>query len=108
LEGEAAMGPLLVVVLEVVDEDPAEVALVVDEDPVEALAADRADDAFGVGVRDRRAHRRQDHPDSFAREDLVENARERRVVVTDQDTDMVAATAAPRSARNTSAASGGT
>jgi hypothetical protein len=41
----------LVVVLEVVDEDAAEVALVVDEDPVEALAADRADEAFGVGVR---------------------------------------------------------
>jgi hypothetical protein len=45
-------------------------ALVVDEDPVEALAADRSDDAFGVGVRDRRAHRRQDDSDAFAREDL--------------------------------------
>jgi hypothetical protein len=62
-------GPLSVVVLEAVDEDAAEVALVVDEDPVEAVAADRADDALGVGVR----NRREDHPD-FAREDLVEDA----------------------------------
>ena len=61
LDGEAAIGPFLVVVLEVVDEDPAEVAHGVDEDPVEALAADGADDAFGVAVRDRRAHRREDH-----------------------------------------------
>ena len=69
-EGEAAMGSLLVVVLEVAAEDAAEVALVVGEDPVEAFAADRADDAFGVGVRDRRAHRSQDYSDAFAREDL--------------------------------------
>jgi hypothetical protein len=89
LQGEAAMGPLLVVVLEVADEDAAEMALVVDEDPVEALAADRADDAFGVGVRDRRAHRRQDHSDTFDREDLVKDAGELRVTITDEDADVV-------------------
>ena len=88
-EGEPAMGPFLVVVLEVVDEDAPEVALVVDEDLVEALAADCADEAFGVGVRDWGAHWREDHADTFAREDLVEGAGERRVTVSDQDTDVV-------------------
>ena len=60
-----------------------------DEDPVEALVADRADDAFGVAVRDRRAHWRQDHPDAFACEDGVEDAGELGVAIADQDTDIV-------------------
>jgi hypothetical protein len=48
--------------------NPAEVAFVADEDPVEAFAADRADDELGVGVRDGRADRREDHADPFAGE----------------------------------------
>ena len=42
LEGAAALGTLVVVVLEVLDEDSAEVVLVADQDPVEAFAADRS------------------------------------------------------------------
>ena len=93
LQPESAVGTLAVVVLEVLANDVREVAFAADQDPVEALAADRSDDAFGVGVRDRRAHRREDHPDSFAREDLIEDAGELRVTVTDQDSDVVEAAA---------------
>jgi hypothetical protein len=45
--------------------------------------------AFGVAVRDRRAHRRQDHPDAFAGEDRVEDAGELGVAIADHDTDMI-------------------
>jgi hypothetical protein len=81
----AAVGPLLVVVLEVLGKDAAEVVFVADEDPVEAVAADRADDAFGVGVGDGHPDGREDHADRFAGEDGVERAGELRVAVADQE-----------------------
>ena len=85
LERAAAVGPIVVVVVEVLDKHPTQVTLVADQGPVETLAADRADDAFGVGVRNRRPDRRQDHPYRFAREDRAEGARELRVAVADQE-----------------------
>ena len=68
LEPLAPVGPLVVVVPEVLAEDALEVALVSDQEPVEALGADRANEALGVGVRDGRADRRLDDPDPSARE----------------------------------------
>ena len=83
------MWALVVVVLEEVDEDAVEVALVADQEPVEALAADGAHEAFCVGVRDGRADRGADHADAFAREDLVEDAGELAVAVADQEPTLV-------------------
>jgi hypothetical protein len=76
LESAAAVGPLVVVVLEVLAEDALEVALAADQEPVEALCADGAAGALGVGVRDGRADRRLDDPDPFARERGVEGGSE--------------------------------
>jgi hypothetical protein len=45
-----------VVVANVDAQDPVELAVVEDQQPVEALAADAADPAPGVGVRVRRPH----------------------------------------------------
>jgi hypothetical protein len=49
-----------------------EVAAAEDEDPVEAIGADCADPAFGVGVRVRRRDRCPDYLDALGAEDLVE------------------------------------
>ena len=46
------MRALGVVVREVLGDNAVEVSVAGDQDPVEALAADRLDEAFGVGVRD--------------------------------------------------------
>jgi len=62
-EAESAVGTLAVVVLEVLADEVGEVALVSDQDPVEALAADRADEPLGIGVRDRRSDWSQDRAD---------------------------------------------
>jgi hypothetical protein len=78
-----------VVVLEVVDEHPAEVVLVAEQEPVEAFAADGADEALRVGAGDRRADRREDDADRLAREDLVEDAGELAVAITDEEPEPV-------------------
>ena len=64
-----------------------EVAAAEDQQPVETLAAHAAhaaDEAFGVGVRLRQAHRRADHADAFAAEDLVKDGGVLAVAVMDQ------------------------
>ena len=66
------MGAVAVVVVNVDAEDTLELAAVDDQDPVETLAADRADEALGVGVHLRRPDRRLDDLDPFAAKDFVE------------------------------------
>jgi hypothetical protein len=61
-----------------------EVAAVDDQDPVEALAAEGADPAFGVGVRVRRSDRRPDHLESGRAEHLVEGTAELPIAVMDE------------------------
>ena len=79
------MWPVLVVVAAVDAEHVLEVAAAEDEDPVEAVGADRAHPALGVGVRVRRLHRRPDHLDAFGAEDLVEGVAELRVAIMDEE-----------------------
>jgi hypothetical protein len=66
-------------------EDVFEVAPSGDEVPVEAVGAQRAHSAFGVGVRVRRLNRRADHLDSPRAEDLVEGVAEFRVAVVHEE-----------------------
>src|SRR5262249_60120642 len=66
------------------DEGMLEVASAEDQEPVEALAANAADPAFGVGARLRRSYRRFDDANAFGAEDLVELAAELAVAITDQ------------------------
>jgi hypothetical protein len=66
-------------------EQMVEVAAAQDEDPVETVGAERAYPAFGVGVRVRRLHRRTDHPEALALEDVVEGVAEPRVAVVDEE-----------------------
>jgi hypothetical protein len=61
-----------------------EVASAEDEDSIEAVGAEGACPAFGVGVRVRRLDRRTDHLDALASEHLVEGVAELRVPVTDE------------------------
>jgi hypothetical protein len=56
-----------------------------DEDPVEAVSAERAYPAFGVGVRVRGMDRRADDRDPLAAEDVVEGVLELRVSVVDEE-----------------------
>jgi hypothetical protein len=74
-----------VVVLDVDAQDAFEVAAADDQEPVETFRSDRADEALGVGVRLRRSHRRVDHPDPFAAEDLVETSGEFAVAIVGQE-----------------------
>jgi hypothetical protein len=72
-------------VLDVGAQDTLELAAARDHEPVKALAAYRADEAFGVRVRLRRSDRRLDDLDPFAAEDVVERGVELRVAVVDQE-----------------------
>jgi len=74
-----------VVVGHIHTEDTLELTAAKDQETVQAVLADGAHPAFGVGVRVRRPHRCPDHPDAFRPEDLVEAAAELRVAVMDQE-----------------------
>ena len=76
---------MLVEVLDVRDEHMLEVALADDQRPVEALPADAADPALGVGSRFRRSYRSFDDANTFGAEDLVELATELAVTITDRN-----------------------
>jgi len=78
------MRPVRVVVTVVDTEHVLEVTAAEDEDSIEAVGADRAYPALGVGVRVRRLHRRADHLHALAPEDLVEAVAELGVAVVDQ------------------------
>jgi hypothetical protein len=68
---ERSVWTLLVEVADVGAEDVLELAATEDQEPVEALPADAADPAFGVGVCVRRLDRCSDDFDAFAAEDAV-------------------------------------
>src|SRR6266545_5342438 len=75
---------MLVVMPDIDTQHALEIAAANDQDPVEALAADRSDPAFGVGVRVWRSNRRPDHLDPLGTEDLIKAAAEFRVAIVDQ------------------------
>ena len=70
------MGPVRVVVVDVVDDEPFELPLVPDDGAVEELASKGADPAFGECVRHGGAHRRLEDLHAFGSEDLVEGVDE--------------------------------
>src|ERR671934_2758845 len=78
------MGPVAVVVRAVDAEYLFKVAAAENENPVEAVGADGADPALGVGVRVWRLDGRADHLDALGAEDFVEGVAELRVAVVDQ------------------------
>jgi hypothetical protein len=84
-EVERAVRPVLVVVAAVDAEHVLEVAASEDEDPVEAVGAERAHPALGVGVGVRRLHRGADHLDAVRSENLVEGVAEFRVAIVDEE-----------------------
>ena len=79
------MRPVFVVVPRVDVNDAFELAAADDQQPVQALAAQALDPALGLRLCLRRPHRRLDHADAFAAENLVEAGRELAVSVADQD-----------------------
>ena len=66
-EGEAAVGALGVVVVELLGHDAVEMSVAADDDPVEALTSDRPDEPLRVGVRDGRSDWGEDYPSSSSR-----------------------------------------
>src|SRR4051794_41364739 len=74
-----------VVVIDVAAQYALELPAAAYQEPVEAVAADRADPAFGERVRLRRARRGAEDLDGLVAEDLVEGAAEFTVVVVDQE-----------------------
>jgi hypothetical protein len=56
-----------------------------DHDSVEAVRANGANPALGVGIRVRRLDRRADHSDAFGPEDLIEGMAELGVAVVDEE-----------------------
>ncbi len=69
---ESAVGPVGVVVLDVVDDQAFELVLVPDDGPVEELSADGSDPPFGEGVGYGRADRALEDLEVLGSEDLVE------------------------------------
>ena len=80
------MGPVGVVVVDVVDDESFDLTLVPDDGPVEELTAQRADPAFREGVRDGGADWALEDHHSFGSEDLVEGLNELTSAVTHQGT----------------------
>jgi hypothetical protein len=70
------VSPMTVVVLLVFGQHLLQVPLTVDQQVVQALAAQCADESFGVGVRTRRSWRCLDDPYAAASEHLVERSGE--------------------------------
>jgi hypothetical protein len=83
-EPERTVRPVPVVVLCVHAQDTFEMSASEDEDAIQAVAADRAHPALGVGVRVRGLHGCPDHLDPLGTEDLVESTAELPVAVMDQ------------------------
>ncbi len=67
---------MLVVVLDVVADQPFELSVVPDDGPVEELSADRSDPALGEGVGDRGPDGCAEDLEAFGPEDLVERVYE--------------------------------
>src|SRR5206468_2549050 len=81
---EGAVAAPRVVVVEVVAEKPAEVALAEDDNVVEALAADAADEALGERVLPGAARRGEDFLDAHALHPRPERRPVRAVPISDQ------------------------
>ncbi len=81
---ERAVRSVVVVVVDVVVDEPLELVLVPDDGAVEEFAAYRYDPAFGVGVGHRRADRTPEDLEAFGAEDLVESVDELAASVSDQ------------------------
>ena len=73
--------------LDVLVEELFELSVVPDEGAVAELAADGADPAFRVGVRDRRVRRGANDRRAVAAEDVIERADELAGAVADQEPD---------------------
>src|SRR3954464_8924997 len=73
---ERAMRPVGVVVVDIDAQDALKLPAAADQEPVEAIAAYRADPAFGERVCLRRPKWGADDLDAFAAEDLIESATE--------------------------------
>ena len=70
------MGSVGVVVVDVVDDEVFELALVPDDGAVEEVSADGSDPAFGERVGNRSADRCLEDLEAFGSEDLVEGVDE--------------------------------
>jgi hypothetical protein len=84
-EIEASVGSVRVVVPDVVVEHCLEVPAASGERPVETLLADRADEAFGVGVRLGCTNRCPDHLDALGAEDIIERSGELGIPVSNEE-----------------------
>jgi hypothetical protein len=80
---ERLVGPVGVVVLDVLVEDSPEMATTLNHGPVEALVTHTPNEPFGEDVGFRGAHRGANHPDGFRFEDFVERSRELGVPIPD-------------------------
>ena len=78
------MGPMVVVVVDVVDDEPFELALVPDDGVVEQFAAYGSNPAFSEGVGDGCAHGGLEDLVAFSAEDLVERVDELAAAVSNQ------------------------
>jgi hypothetical protein len=79
------MRPVRVAVAAVGAEDVFEVTATDNQDSVEAVGAEGADPALGMGVRVRRPDWGTDHLDGLAPEDLIEGMAEVRVAIVDEN-----------------------
>src|SRR5665213_3633258 len=81
------MGPVAVVVLDVLVDDSFEMSTTEDEHPVQTFTPDSTDEALGEGVCSGRSDRSSNGPDALGAEHLVEAGRELGVAIADQELD---------------------
>ena len=81
---QAAVGPLLIVMLDVGAKHPLQVAPTPDENPVKALPASGKDPPLGEGIGFRRPHRRSYDPGALCFKDIVEGTTELGIPIVNQ------------------------
>ena len=81
------MGPVAVVVLDVLMDDGSELSTPEDEHPIVTFTADGPDEALGEGIGTRSSDRRTDDPNALGAEDLVEAGCELASSIPDQELD---------------------
>jgi hypothetical protein len=86
--GQASVRTVGVIVIDILGQNMAQVALSGNKDPVSAFAANAPDPAFGDRARTRRPHWRCDEPGADRGEHRIEHSGEFGVPVADQEPDL--------------------
>jgi hypothetical protein len=84
---QPAVGPCLVVMVDVLSQHAFKMASTQHDQPIKALAANASHPALGVTIRDRHLYGRADHSHALGRQDVLDRKGKLLVVIAEEDPD---------------------